>query len=324
MDQGKLKQVLGKKLKENEPLSKHTWFKIGGPARFFVAPKSSVELVEALTAAEDSGVPYFILGSGSNILVSDNGFDGLVIQPENRSFSISGTTVTAQAGALVVEVLKATLDAGLTGWPWAAGLPGTIGGALRGNAGAYGKAMGDIVSKADVFYLGKVTTMAREALKFSYRHSILKEIPAVAINVELQLAYGDSRADQQLVAQYNQRRQDTQPLELPSAGCVFKNIDLSEVEIDKKKVIKGLDVTEAEFAEATKYGKLPVSYIVDRLGLKGKTIGGAQVSEKHGAFIVNVGEARAEHVVMLISDVKMRVRNQLGIQLQEEVQYVGF
>jgi len=99
---------------------------------------------------------------------------------------------------------------------------------------------------------------------------------------------------------------------------------LSEVEIDKKKVIKGLDVTEAEFAEATKYGKLPVSYIVDRLGLKGKTIGGAQVSEKHGAFIVNVGEARAEHVVMLISDVKMRVRNQLGIQLQEEVQYVGF
>ena len=195
---------------------------------------------------------------------------------------------------------------------------------MRGNAGAYGKGMGDIVSKADVFHAGKVETMTRKDLKFSYRHSVIKEMSAVIVNVELQLEHGDIKADQQLVDQYNQRRKDTQPLELPNAGCVFKNVDLSKVEIDKKKVIKGLDITEAEFIEATKYGKLPVSYIVDHLGLKGKTIGGAQVSEKHGAFIVNIGDASAEHVIMLISDVKMHVRNELGIQLQEEVQYVGF
>ena len=146
----------------------------------------------------------------------------------------------------------------------------------------------------------------------------------VVLSVALRLCTGDAIKERVQVDAYNQRRRDTQPLELPNAGCVFKNVDLSLVAIDRAKVMRGLDVSEAEFAEATKFKKIPVSFIIDKLGLKGKQIGGAQVSEKHGAFIVNAGNARAEDVVMLMSDLKMRVRNELGIQLQEEIQYVGF
>ena len=146
----------------------------------------------------------------------------------------------------------------------------------------------------------------------------------VVLSATMQLRPGDVAKERAQVDAYNQRRADTQPLELPNAGCVFKNIDLSVVEVNKDKVKRGLDISEEEFQTATKFKKLPVSFIVDKLGLKGKQIGGAQVSEKHGAFIVNAGDATAEDVITLMSDIKMRVRNQLGIQLQEEIQYVGF
>jgi len=162
-------------------------------------------------------------------------------------------------------------------------------------------------------------------LGFSYRHSVIKADPTIVVlSVTMQLAAGDAVKERAQVDAYNQRRADTQPIELPNAGCVFKNVDLAVVEIDQEKVKRGLDVSEEEFQEATKFKKLPVSFIVDKLGLKGKQIGGAQVSEKHGAFIVNAGDATAEDVITLMSDIKMRVRNQLGIQLQEEIQYVGF
>ena len=320
-----LKQKLGRALKQNEPLASHVMFNIGGPAAYFYIAKTSEELITALKTAEASKVAYFILGAGSNILVSDQGFNGLVIKPENRAFEIKGETVYAESGAIITEVLEATLKAGLVGWAWAAGLPGTIGGAIRGNAGAYGEAMSNVVTQATVYHRGAIKTLTPPALVFSYRHSMLKTDPTmVVLSATMQLRPGDVAKERAQVDAYNQRRADTQPIELPNAGCVFKNIDLSVVEVNKDKVKRGLDISEEEFQTATKFKKLPVSFIVDKLGLKGKQIGGAQVSEKHGAFIVNAGDATAEDVITLMSDIKMRARNQLGIQLQEEIQLVGF
>ncbi|MBN1779220.1 MAG: UDP-N-acetylmuramate dehydrogenase [Candidatus Buchananbacteria bacterium] len=319
-----LKNKIGGAVKENVSLADHTWFKIGGPAKYFFIAKNNDDLVKALKAADELKIDHFILGGGSNILVSDNGYDGLVIKAENKDYKIEGTNVFAESGVLAVDLLEATLKAGLTGWSWAAGLPGTIGGAVRGNAGAYGKGIGDILVSAEVFADGKVKELSNKELKFSYRDSIVKQKGWIVISAKLKLEKGDLKKEQEQVKAYNDRRQQTQPLNYPNAGCVFKNIDLIETPINKEKVMKGLDISEEEFKEATKFNKLPVSYIIDRLDLKGKTIGGAQVSEKHGAFIVNVDHARAEHVIMLMSDIKMHVRNEIGIQLHEEVQLVGF
>ncbi len=311
-------------LVEGELLSAHTTFKIGGPAKYFFEAKTNDELIAALNAARDLSLPFFLLGGGSNILVADHGFDGLVIKQSNKRFTIVGTTVYAESGAIVADVLNAILEAGLTGWSWAAGLPGSMGGGLRGNAGAYGEGMGDTVVKATIFHDGIVEAWTKEQMAFSYRHSKMKETGAVVIDMTLELKKGDVTADREQVSAYIKRRQDTQPLEFPNAGCVFKNVNLATTPIDREKVIRALELTEEEFIAATKYNKLPVSFIVQHLGLKGRTMGGAQVSDKHGAFVVNIGSARADQVVMLMSDVKMRVRNECGIQLEEEIQLVGF
>lgn len=309
---------------ENEPMSNHTTFRIGGPAKYFFEAKTSEELVAALTVADELKIPRFIIGGGSNILVSDNGIDGLVIKQSNCNFKIEGENVQCESGAMVVDVLDATLNAGLTGWAWAAGLPGTIGGGVRGNAGAYGEGMSNITESVELYLGGKVVTYTNEQMKFSYRDSIIKEVPCVIISVFLKLQHGDLEADKALVKKYADHRVNTQPLDLPNPGCAFKNVDLKKVQIDTDRIIKKLDITQDEWDKATKYGKLPTSFIFDHLNLKGKVMGGAQVSTKHGAFIVNIGNARAEHVVMLMSDLKMHVRNELGIPLEEEIELVGF
>lgn len=319
-----LRKKLGDQVEENEVLAHHTTFKIGGPAKYFFVATSSQDLVKALRISSELNLKYFILGGGSNLLVSDQGFDGFVIKQENKNFKIEGQKVDTESGVLIGQLLNATLSAGLVGWSWVAGLPGTVGGAIRGNAGAYGQAMSNIVESVDAFVNGEIRKFNNQQAKFSYRHSIFKENQAVIISAVLILRKGDEEKERQRVQSYIKYRLDTQPYNLPSAGCVFKNIDLNLIPTDRARITKALDVSEAEYQEATKHNKLPISFIFDKLGLKGKKIGGAQVSEKHAAFIVNAGGATAEHVIMLISDLKMHVRNELGIQLQEEVQYVGF
>ncbi len=319
-----LRKKISPEVKENEPLAQYVWYKIGGPAKYFFIAKNNDDFTRALATADELKIPYFILGSGTNILISDDGFDGLVIVQQNNSFTIDDTLLAVDSGALVVDVLDATVKAGLTGWPWIAGLPGTIGGAIRGNAGAYGEQIGDIVKTVAVYKDGKLQMLSKEQMGFAYRHSRLKDEGGVVIAAVLELQKGDIAADKALIDRYNQRRRTTQPLEYPNTGCTFKNIDLQTVAVDKEKIMRVLDISEEQYQEATKFNKLPASFVIDKLGLKGKTIGGAQVSDKHAAFIVNKGDAKAEHVLMLISDVKMHVRDELGIQLQEEVQLIGF
>ena len=319
----KLKEKLPN-IKENELMSEHTTFKIGGSAKYFFEAKNNQDLVLALKTADELNLKYFVLGGGSNILFSDNGFDGLVIKQSNDNFEIKDEKIFCESGADVQKVLTATLDAGLIGWSWAGGLPGTIGGAIRGNAGAYGKGMSDITELVEVYYQGKVQNFSNEQMKFSYRHSIAKNIPCVIISAVLKVQRGDTIPDRAEVAAYIDHRVKTQPLDYPNVGCIFKNIDLRKVQVDKERVKNKLDISEEEWLKATKFNKLPISFIFDKMNLKGKTMGQAQVSEKHGAFIINLGLARAEQVVMLMSDLKMRARNELGITLEEEIELIGF
>lgn len=322
----RLREKLGDGARENEPLAPYTTFKIGGPAKYFFNATNSDELVKAIKVAEELKLDYFVLGGGSNILISDAGIDKFVIRQGNNNFSIEGEKIFCESGAEVIGVLDATLEAGLIGWAWAAGLPGTIGGAIRGNAGAYGEGMGDIINWVEVYQNGEIKKLTKEDMHFQYRHSIVKEEPMVILDCELELKRGDTTEDLKLVEQYNKKRRDTQPVpaDEPNPGCAFKNINLSQVKIDKEKIFKALDITAEEWNEKTKFGKLPVGFLLEKMDLKGKEIGGAKVSEKHGAFIVNTGQAKAEHVIMLMSDLKMRVRNELGLGLEEEVQLVGF
>lgn len=317
-----LTQKLGE-VKENESLAKYTTFKIGGPAKYFYLAKNSDELLKAVKAAEELNIPYFILAGGSNLLVADSGFDGLVIKATSNNYEVRGEEIFSEVGVNLSRLVGQATQAGLTGLEFAGGIPGTVGGAARGNAGAYGIGFGKLITELEIYKDGEVKKWTPTNMKYSYRESVLKHEPGVILSVVVKLAKGDQKEIQAKIIEGAKARKERIPFE-PSAGCVFKNIELDKLELDVPRIIKALDVTEQEWQEATKHGKLPIGYIIDCLNLKGKIIGGAKVAEKHCAFIINIDNAKAEHVMMLISDIKMRVRNQLGIQLQEEVQYLGF
>jgi len=307
---------------ENEPMANHTTFKIGGPARYFYIAKNSDELLLAVEAAEELKLPYFILGWGSNLLVSDKGYDGLIIKTTSNNFEIRGQEIWVEAGVNLSRLVGEAARAGLTGLEFASGIPGTVGGAARGNAGAYGKGFGDVIKKVKVYQNGKVKELTRKEMKYSYRTSLIKQNGGIILSAVISLKKGDSRAIHAEILKIIKDRNNKLPYE-PSAGCIFQNIELDKVAINPQKAIKELDITEKEWQEATAFGKLPVGFVIDHLGLKNKKIGGCKISDKHCAFFINTGDAKAEHVLILISDVKMRVRNQLGAQLQEEIQYLG-
>jgi UDP-N-acetylmuramate dehydrogenase len=318
----KLKKILPGIVK-NEPMSRHTTFKIGGPAKYFCLAKNSRELLKAAQAAEELNLSYFILGWGSNLLVSDQGYDGLIIKSVSDQYQIKGREIWAESGLNLSRLVGLAAQSGLSGLEKLAGVPGTVGGAARGNAGAYGVSFGDLIKQVELYQAGQIKKISHSEMQYHYRDSLLKHQAGVILAVTLKLSLSEQRNLQPEVIKVIKERNGRLPLE-PSAGCIFKNIDLGQVQIDETKVRHELDITQTEWLDATKHGKLSVAYIIERLDLKGKRIGDCQISEKHGAFFVNLGHARAQDVIMLISDIKMRVRNQLGIQLEEEIQYLGF
>ena len=317
-----LQARLGKAVKAQEPLSEHVTFKIGGPAKYFFIAHDAQELLHACQAADQLNVPYAVLGLGSNVLVSDQGFDGLVIKLIGGQIRISDQTASCDAGANLQELVRQTTAAGLGGLEYLAGIPSSVGGAVRGNAGAFGHEIKEVVDSVQLYDQGKLETLDKEACVFAYRDSALKHRSGVLISVSLRFTPGDASQLQAAAADTLEKRKHL-PTE-PSAGCIFKNIELKKIPIDTERVIKALDVSEEEFAQATRYGKLPVGFILDHLNYRGKKRGGVQISEKHCAYFINTGDAHAEEVIILISEIKMKVRNELGIQLQEEVQYLGF
>ena len=307
---------------ENESMAAHTYLKIGGPARLFFVASSTDELLRAVEAAMRIEIPWAVIGGGSNLLVSDDGFQGVVIVAGDRSCVIDGEHVKVGAGALSVLVARTTVDAGLVGFEWGAGLPGTIGGAAFGDAGCFGGEMKDVVESVDVF---DVTRRARVTYtnadcRFGYRESRFKHEPHVILSITLRLASGDSVAAKAKMEEIMGKRKETQPQGAFSAGCLFKNFDYTDESVLEKLRREGDEIPEAMLRSK----RIVAGWLIDKLGLKGTTVGKAQVSSVHGNFLVNLGGARAQDVLALSSLVKMKVRDELGILLEDEVQYLGF
>ena len=285
-------------LLEQELMSRHTSFRIGGPADYFVEPASVDELAGVLSLARQEKVPFFIVGNGSNLLVSDEGFRGMIVHTGGslRSISVEGDVIYAQAGALLGAVAGAALKAELTGMEFAAGIPGTLGGAVCMNAGAYGGEMKDILLDAEVLTQdGERLVIPVEELDLSYRHSIIFEKNYIVLAAHIRLSRGDKTQIRNRMNELAGARKEKQPLEYPSAGSTFKR-------------------PEGYFA-----GKL-----IQDAGLKGYTVGGAQVSEKHSGFVINRGGATAEEVRFLIRQVRSKVKQQFGVELEPEVRMLGF
>lgn len=290
-------QVSEEYIKADEPMAKHTTFRVGGNADFFVEAGSPEELSNIIKYLKQTERSYLILGNGSNLLVGDKGYEGVVLHLGSRFNRIEteGNTVTAQAGALLSAVSKAAARAGLTGLEFASGIPGTVGGAVVMNAGAYGGEMKQVVSKVTVMTEeGEILELDNDTMEFGYRTSIIKNRPFIALEAQLTLMPGEMAAIQEKMEDFAVRRKSKQPLEYPSAGSVFKR-------------------PEGYFA-----GKL----IMDA-GLRGYRIGGAQVSEKHCGFIINLGNATAADVSELIDEVTERVKEQFSVTLEPEVIRIG-
>ena len=281
----------------NEPMKKHTTFRIGGPADYYLCPHSAKEIQKVVEICREEKLPYFILGNGSNLLVSDKGYRGAVIQlwKNVSDIGVEGCLIHAKAGASLAKIAAQALEEGLTGMEFAAGIPGTLGGAVVMNAGAYGGEMRDILKEVLVMdQQGKIFTLEKKDLKLGYRTSAVKEKGYIVLAAALELRPGNREEIKKLMEDLKQRRVEKQPLELPSAGSTFKR-------------------PEGYFA-----GKL----IMDA-GLRGFSIGGAQVSEKHCGFIVNTGGASASDVLALIREVQKKVRDKFGVELETEVKFLG-
>ncbi|MFA6973136.1 MAG: UDP-N-acetylmuramate dehydrogenase [Parcubacteria group bacterium] len=313
-------------IQENISLAKYTTFRIGGPARFFVEVENAEEIAEAIEYAQNNKFKFFILGGGCNVLVSDSGFDGLVIRIKNTLFMIHDVSVGCGAGVPLAKVVKDSIESGLTGMEWAAGIPGTVGGAIRGNAGAFGGEMAqgintvNFIDPAELYEEDnktvKIKTFSAADCQFAYRNSIFKQNPnLIILSASLRLEKGDRAESEKKVKDILAQRSSNQP-KGASAGSYFINPVVSNPEL--------LAEFEKETGQKSRGGKLPSGWLIARAGLRGKKIGGALVSMEHANFIVNTGTATAEDITALDSLVKQQVRDKFGVQLQEEVQYLGF
>jgi UDP-N-acetylmuramate dehydrogenase len=332
-------------IRENISLARYITLKVGGPAKFFCEAKNEEEILEALKFAREKNLPVFVLGGGSNVLISDKGFDGVVIKILNTKYQIQDTKIECGSGCQLGTIVNESVKAGLTGLEWAAGIPGTVGGAVRGNAGAFGSSMSNIVesvraleipnsfkvrpfpSSSEVLGIPQGRTFKSPDCQFAYRDSIFKQNPnLIIISVILKLKKGNRAESERKVKEILEKRRKNQP-DFPSPGSFFKNPETEDKNLIKQfETDTGKKITNHPSAYKYSNGKIkiPAPWLIEEAGLKGKKIGGAMVSDKHANFIVNTGDATAENVVMLAAIIKTRVRNKFGIQLKEEVEMVGF
>lgn len=283
----------------NEPMSKHTTFKIGGNADIFVKIRNIDELMNIIKLTKKIEQPLHIVGNGSNILVRDNGIRGIVAKICTDTYEfVDEETVRVDAGILNAKLAKILLEHGLSGFEFAAGIPGTIGGAIKMNAGAYGGQMSDIVVSTKYIDLMdeqlKIKEINNKENEFSYRHSIFSKKNAIILDTTLKLCKKDKEKIQETMNQNNESRKAKQPTDKPSAGSTFK---------------RGTDFVTAQ--------------LIDKCGLKGYTIGGAQVSEKHAGFIVNVKNATAKDVIELVEFVKKQVFEKFNKTIELEIEVIG-
>ena len=294
----KLNNVIAKdSILINEPMSRHTTFRVGGPADFFVTPKAKEEVRDVIRICKEAGMPYYIIGNGSNLLVSDAGYRGVIVQiyKEMNEVKVEGDLVKAQAGALLSGIAAKALGAELSGFEFASGIPGTIGGACVMNAGAYGGEMKDVLESVTVLTgEGKIIELGRNELELGYRTSVIAKKGYIVLGAVLKLERGDGEKIKTYMDELKEKRVTKQPLEYPSAGSTFKR-------------------PEGYFA-----GKL-----IEDAGLRGFQVGGAQVSEKHCGFVINRDHATAADIMELMRQVQSRVKENSGVDLEPEVKRLG-
>lgn len=289
--------ILQEDIYTNEPMSKHTTFKIGGTADIFVKLRNTEQIEKLLNLCKNKNVPIKIIGNGSNILVKDNGVRGIVAKICTNSYDfLDEKTIRVDAGMLNSKVSRILLENSLTGFEFASGIPGTIGGAVKMNAGAYGSQMSDVVIKTKYIDLEdmQIKEITKEEQKFGYRKSIFSTTRRVIIDTTLKLEKADKEHIQEKINQNNESRRTKQPIDKPSAGSTFK---------------RGEDFITAQ--------------LIDECGLKGYTIGGAQVSTKHAGFVVNVGNATASDVIELMELIKKRVQEKFNKNIDLEIEVIG-
>lgn len=302
-------------VRENEPMSRHTTLRVGGPARWFWPVTAVEDLATVLPRLWEERVAYLLIGHGSNLLMSDQGFDGLVIQNRCKTTRV-GPLTYAECGVSFGSLFLQTARAGLSGLEWAIGIPGTVGGALVSNAGAYRGNIGPLVRRVRVFHAGTVDSFGPEWMGFSYRDSRLRrEMPPRTVVLDVDLALepgGDPDAILARAKRFQAERRAKQPLE-PSAGSFFKNVN------DRALAESLPDLPEPLRAA----GVVPAGFLNMKAGCKGWREGGAAVAEKHANFLVNLGGATASDFRRLAERVKARVRDVFGVTLEEEVLYIG-
>ena len=295
----KLTDIVGEDaVKYQEMMSLHTTFRIGGPADVLVTPPDEKSLMRAIALCQSEQVPFLIIGNGSNLLVSDAGFRGVILQigPKMSKVTVEGNVIVAQAGASMAQIARTAMEHELAGMEFASGIPGTIGGGVVMNAGAYGGELSQIVTQVNVVNSeGEIMELDNETMEFGYRTSTIRNNPFTVTEVILRLEKGDRQQIRERMEELAARRREKQPLEYPSAGSTFKR---------------------------------PAGYYAGQLimeaGLRGFQCGGAKVSDKHCGFVINTGNATAEDVRTLIREIQTRVKDQFNVNLETEVLFLGW
>lgn len=306
-------------IRKNVSLAPFTTFHIGGKADYFVETSGALELAEAFEYAQTHHLSVRVLGGGSNVIFPDAGFRGLIVRILDGGTRISGQRVSCGAGIKLFDIVRETVAAGLAGIERLAGIPGSFGGAIRGNAGAFGTEIGDVVVSVKVFIqeTGMIKEYKQADCRFAYRTSVFKDNPnLIILSAEMCLAEGDRVALEKIIQETIVKREAKHPQDAKCAGSFFINPVVKDEKLREE--------FEKDTGMRVRDETLPAGWLIDFVGLRGKKIGGAMISDKHPNYLVNTGTATAEDVMMLASLVKTRVRDELGIRLRAEVQFVGF
>jgi UDP-N-acetylmuramate dehydrogenase len=305
-------------IQKNIKLSDYSTFRIGGEAKFFVEAKNEEELLEAINYAKENNLKFFILGGGSNILFADEGFDGIIIKIQNTKYQMLDTNIDCGAGLLLSQAVNIAKDNSLSGLEWASGIPGTVGGAIRGNAGAFGSDMSSVILEVKAYDISESRIMNYESSScdFEYRDSIFKQNNnLIIISAKIKLEKGNRDEMEARMKEIISKRIEKQPKGF-SSGSFFKNPVVENRDLKER--------FESETESRIVDGKIPAGWLIDRVNLLGKKIGGAMVSEKNGNFIINNGNATSKDIIALAGIIKQEVKNKFGVELEEEIKYISY
>ena len=316
-----IKQIILKRLpnvKFNVLLNQYTTFRIGGSAKYFIEVKDVKEIINTVLVAKKLHLPFFVLGAGSNILFSDKGFNGLIIKIKGQGLKVLRNKIISSAGVTLSKLTGESIKQGLSGLEWFIGIPGTLGGAIWANSGAFGKSISDAIETVEVLDIKtlKIKKLSVRQCRFNYKDSIFKtNANLIILSATLFCKKSSLQKIRQAVVGMQVKRKASQPLNYPSAGCVFQNVTK---QIRNKKLIKGYP----ELAKFNQKNVIPAGYLIEKCGLKGKQVGDAKISELHANFIINLNKAKARDVLKLINLAKSSVKKKFGVKLKEEIKIV--